>query len=379
MRHVLSGDETLETLHNEFMLKNTLLVFMMAFMGCAHSSSRTDSSSVDSHFAEELINVQSIAARLEPVITKQIGEQGNVGAVVGIYHGGQIKYLTLGEVKKGSKTPPTEETLFEIGSITKTMTGLLLAIAIEEGKIKETKTLGEVKKEWKTQKTADITLVELAQHRAGLQRLPCNLKPKNMKDPYAEYSEKDLIQSLKDSSFSDDCLRDDHPTKKRVYSNWGMSLLGYAVSDVQKTTYPNLFQQKIAKPLEFTNTTAELKKEQKSKMAQGYDDHQNEAPMWSRNILYGQGSVISNAKDMMNFAQAYLAPDSTPIEKAIRRSKDYAWMKTASGSLWHNGGTGGFSSMMKIYPAHDLAVFYLTNTSKEFKCFISTVESVPCE
>jgi CubicO group peptidase (beta-lactamase class C family) len=361
-----------------FMLQRITLLLVLTLSSCAHSTPKKPSKSPPL-FSEELINVQAISSRLEAVLSKQIGANGNVGAVVGVYHGGQIKFLSLGEVKKGTGKKPDENTIFEIGSITKTMTGLLLADAIEENKVKDDATLGDLKKSWQNSKVGEITLEELATHRSGLPRLPCNLKIKNELDPYADYSETNLLDGVKDSAFSEKCKLEKHPTEKKMYSNWGASLLGYALASAQKTKFQDLFQKKISKSFELTQTTFELSKEQKSKLAQGYDEKGNEVPIWHRQALLGQGGVFSNATDLMNYAQGYLHPDVTPFAKAIKRSGNYFWNKTRTGSLWHNGETGGYSSLIKIYPAHDLAVFYLSNTAKELKCFIQTVESTNCE
>lgn len=266
----------------------------------------------------------------------------------------------------------------------------MLARSIDLNRVTATSTLDQFNKEWVGQQAGLINLEELVTHRSGLPRLPCNLNPKDQSQPYKDYSETDLIEGLKDSSFNSDCTLQPHPTATMNYSNWGFSLLGYALASKQKTTYEKLLHELILKPLQLKDTsTLTFTPEQEKRFAVGYDANFVKSE-WKTQILQGQGAIKSSAKDLMRYAQIYLHPETTNFENSIRKARQvsfesndaaigYAWFVKKSGSIWHNGQTGGFHTLIKIYPSRDLIVFYLSNTSREIMCFIHAVEEVPCD
>lgn len=372
------------------MKKKLLLCLFILFtlLGCSTQSARLPASqnSNSSNFSSDFDDDQ-IATRVKAALKPQIGKT-HVGAIVGIYNKGKIEFLSFGETALGNNKRPTPETLFEIGSITKTFTGLLLARSIELGRVKASDKLESFKEEWKNQKAGSISLIELVTHRSGLPRLPCNLPLNNPKQPYQGYTENDLIVGLQDSSFNSQCTLLDHPTIKMNYSNWAFSILGYALASKENTQYESLLDELILKPLELNHTKINLNYEDRKKLATGYTlDFQKSN--WKRHILQGQGAIKTSAIDLMKYAESYLHPEKTSIANSIKEtmkthyeSKDgaigYAWFIRPSGSIWHNGQTGGFYSLIKIYPKRDLAVFYMTNTARELKCFIQSVEKTPC-
>jgi hypothetical protein len=88
----------------------------------------------------------------------------------------------------------------------------------------------------------------------------------------------------------------------------------------------------------------------------------------------------------MIYAEAMLHPEKTTIANAIKRvlalqymNIAYNWFVTPAGSIWHDGRSGGYTSLMKVYLKRDFAIFSLTNTAPNFKCLIEAVEDVPCD
>jgi D-alanyl-D-alanine-carboxypeptidase/D-alanyl-D-alanine-endopeptidase len=329
-----------------------------------------------------------ISERIKAAITPQIGTK-NVGAIVAIYNKGSLNFFSFGETKIGNKTLPTPDTIFEIGSITKTFTGLMLSRSIDLDRVIATETIDQFQDEWKNQKAGSITLTELITHRSGLPRIPCNLKPNDPKYPYLDYTEKNLLESFHDSAFSANCFLNSHPTSAINYSNWGVATLGYVLASRQKTSYEKLLHELVLDPLDLSDTRITLSSDQKMRVATGYDIDLNEVDMWDRQILLGNGALRSSARDLIKYARVYLHPEQTPFENSIRRVTQvsyetknmaigYAWFIKKSGSIWHNGSTGGYFSFMKIYPASDLIILFMTNTSRDLKCFVSAVENVPC-
>lgn len=331
-----------------------------------------------------------ISERITSALKPQIGIK-NVGVIVAIYDRGTLQFLSFGETSRGNRLPPSPDTLFEIGSITKTFTGLMLSRSIDLGRLKSTDSIDHFKKQWKGQKTGSITLIELVTHRSGLPRLPCNLHYSDPHTPYLDYSESDLIRGLTDSSMSfQNCDLENHPTLEINYSNWGMAMIGYVMAHQQNKTYESLLYELILDPLKLTDSTITLNIAQNARLATGYDQNLIETPPWSFKVLLGHGAIKSTARDLINYAKAYLHPEKTSIESSIRRASQteyplptggigYAWFTKPSESIWHNGMTGGFNSFIKIYPKRELAVLYLTNTAREPKCFMESIENVACD
>ena len=362
------------------------IAHLLLLMSCSTATSiRNPSEAPTKDFQDD-----KIAERVTAAVTPQIGTK-NIGAIVAIYNKGSLQFLSFGETTKGNKTPPTPDTLFEIGSITKTFTGLMLARSIELKRVSPTDTLDKFKNEWKNQKAGSINLTELVTHRSGLPRLPCNMHWSNPKQPYEDYSENDLIKGLQDSAFNSDCVLNAHPTLEIDYSNWGMATLCYLLASEQKTTFEKLLHQLILSPLQLNNTTITLSPDQQKRVATGYDIQLYSTPLWERKILDAQGAIKSSARDILKYSQVYLRPESTSFESSIRLAMKpqyetpedlaigHAWFVKRGGSIWHNGQTGGFYSLIKIYPRRDLVVLYLTNTSRELKCVLHAVEEVPCD
>ena len=353
----------------------SFFALLLLLTSCA-SSAKLDT---DIHLKEKL------KSAIEPQMSTR-----SAGAIIGILDKGSVSYLSFGKKNLSNSSPIDENTLFEIGSLTKTFTSLLFSIAIEKGLVTNETTLSEIRQEWKNQKLGQIKLIELATHRSGLPKLPCNLKFKDERYPYAIYTQKEFINSITDDVIAHTkCEIKNHPSLEIEYSNWGTAILGDAIAKVAHSTYPKLIEEWITKPLNMKDTVVHLNQEQKTRLAQGYQMDLKPIGLWDRKTLFGSGSIRSTAKDLMTYAQAMLHPENTSIKNAILRvqklqySHDgfgigYNWFVTPANNIWHSGMTGGYSSLMKIYFKNDFAVFSLMNTANEINCLIETVEMIDC-
>lgn len=329
--------------------------------------------------------ISEIAQSVRKNLSAQTGFNKNIGTMIGIYYRGETKFISLGEIKRGSGVSPDKETLFEIGSITKTFTGLLLAHEIETGFLNGDETLDYFRPEWRGQKTAQINLKQLMTHRSGLPATPCNFRDKT------DFSEQDLINSLTNNSLDryPNCKIEINPSGQILYSNWAVSTLGYVMAYNHRASYAELLEDNILSPLGLKNTVIFLSPDQKRRTAQGYDEKYKETPFLERKILHGQGALKSNANDLILYAKAYLKPESTTLNRSLRRAMKlqyqgpndkiaYGFFITPEGAYSHRGETQGYRSELRIYPAKDLAVVYLTNTAKFFNCFAESIEFRSC-
>lgn len=326
-----------------------------------------------------------IIERIKKAIEPQIGKQ-TIGTVIGIYDRGSVEFIYLGEKSVGQGLPH-KDTLFEIASITKTFTSLMFSIAIDKGLVTSETTLGEIRPEWKNQKLGSITLLELATHRSGLMRLPCDFEYEDPSNPYKDYTEKQLIESISDERISsiEGCEIQTHPTQQIIYSNWGSALLANAIGARAHLSFPEMLKNWITDPLKMNDTVVNLNSEQLNRLAQGYTYDFRPIGLWDRLGMMGNGAISSTSNDLLIYARAMIYPDQTPFANSIRRVQvrqfsviAYNWFVTPSQNIWHDGISGGYTSLMKVYPTKEFAVVNLSNTEVPLKCIIEAVENTPC-
>jgi CubicO group peptidase (beta-lactamase class C family) len=339
-------------------------------------------------FADPTSTEEKILAAVKP----QMGKT-QVGAMVGFIENGEVRYIEFGEKNKGKNNAPNERTLFEIGSLTKTFTSLLFSIAIGKQLVNTETTLGDIRPEWNNEELGKITLLELANHRSGLPRLPCDLHSSNPQNPYLDYNEKELINSIKQKvivKYPKCKVDQNRPTYKVNYSNWGAALLGNAIAYAAQSTYGSILQRWITEPLGMTDTVIETTTEQQSRLAQGYNENLSTTSLWTRPALLGNGAILSTASDIRKYAQAMLNPETTSMGPAIRRVQEehyddgvykmgIGWFLTKGHNIWHSGKTGGFSSFMKVHFSNKFAVFSLSNSANDLKCLVEATENIACD
>jgi CubicO group peptidase (beta-lactamase class C family) len=302
------------------------------------------------------------------------------GAVIGVVEDGDQTVVGFGAMGP-SGTPPAQ-TLFEIGSITKTFTGLLLAEAVERGAVGADDPVTQYLPDSLNVRAYEgrpITLVQLVTHRSGLPRVPANLLPPvNPADPYAHYTVADLYAFLEGYQPSSP------PDAAYAYSNLGMGLLGHALAWQADTSYAALVQQRITVPLGLDDTRMDLTPAQQDRFARGYNPAGAPTPPWHIPTLAGAGALRATATDMLSYVRAHLAAaDTTLLGRAMQRATTpiadvdlgdnaaftgtrigYAWHMTPRDGqtvVWHNGGTGGFSSFIGFNRATGQGVVILTS------------------
>ena len=293
------------------------------------------------------------------------------GISVGIIDGARQMTFHFGEAKGGAL--PNDQTLYEIGSITKVFTGILLADAAkDENRLLESSPPavdGVALPEFDGTK---ITWKQLATHQSGLPRLPSNMGT-DLKNPYANY----------DSKLAKDFLRThrlkSRPGAKSEYSNFGASWLGHLVSTRAGMGYEQLLAQQITKPLGMSDTVISLSDDQQKRFATPHSSFGNECSSWEFADLPGAGGIRSTVTDMMKFMKAQLDVPEGDIGESI----ELAWQEhkaSKGGSFamglgwhiardgetrWHNGQTGGFHSAMFVNRRLDIGVVVLANTASD--------------
>lgn len=296
--------------------------------------------------------------------------------VVGVVDGDSTRVLAFGELDgKESGRAPDGDTVYEIGSISKAFTGVLLALAVGEGRVKLDDPLQSLlPPEAKVPAVGPrpIQLADVATHSSGLPRMPSNFSPANPLNPYADYSVEKMYE------FLGLCRPARPPGADYEYSNYAMGLLGHALALRAGTTYEAMLVSGIAEPLGMKSTRIALTPDMARRLAPGHDAAQNPAANWDIPALAGAGGIRSTGNDMVRFLAANLrADDASPLGMALALAREERWRKAngavgvglgwhigdAPGRVWHNGETGGYHSFAAIDAKNRRAVVVLANSA----------------
>ena len=296
--------------------------------------------------------------------------KNGIGLIAGISTPEGRRYVAYGNAsKKGGAPGP--DTMFEIGSITKVFTSLLLADMVERGEVKlEDPVAMYLPKGVAVPSRNDkpISLADLATHTSGLPRDADNLDLMQV-NPFATYGPDMLYEFLGRYKLSSD------PGEKFGYSNVGASLLGHALTLRAGKSYEELLRTRILKPLGMNDTAITLSDVHLQRMADGHDGALDRLPLWDVDALIGAGSIRSTAADMLTFAEAWLGTKEHPLKGAMQRMlaverpgsapsmrMRLGWASTNNGVLFHSGRRGGFASAITIQPATRTAAIVFSNT-----------------
>lgn len=313
-------------------------------------------------------------AEIDRVIQPLIESRSFVGCVVGVVDNGTQEIHAYGEIHQGAHDKPDGNTIYEIGSVTKAFTGTLLGDMVLRGEVKLEAPLQDFLPptvKLHLAKNQPIRLVDLASQTSGLPGLPDNFAPKDPTNPYADYTPDRMFEFLGKHQ-----LR--RPPGQYEYSNFGMGLLGYILSQQAGKTYEQLVVERICDPLQMRDTRITLTPEQQKRLAPPYNAELKSDKNWDLNCLAGAGGLRSTVNDLLKLAAASLSDDKTPAVAAIHEAwkphysnpneigVGLAWHIARDGvTRWHNGQTGGYTSAVFIVPPKKLAVVVLCNTACE--------------
>jgi CubicO group peptidase (beta-lactamase class C family) len=299
-----------------------------------------------------------------------------VGIVVGVIGPLGRRVVAYGGSGRADGRPLDGDSEFEIGSITKVFTSMVLADMVRDGEVKLDDPVakflpGDVHMPERDGKA--ITLVDLATHTSGLPRLPTNMTPKDPANPYADYSMGQLYQFLSIYQLTRD------PGATWEYSNLGFGLLGDALARRAGSDYQTLVKQRVLTPLGMASTTITLTPDEAARMAVGHDSSLRPVENWDLPTLAGAGALRSTANDLLNFVAANLGYADTPLKGdmdlllSVRRptptpglSQALGWevLPTPVGEIvQHGGGTGGFHTLIAFNRRTRVGVVVLTNAA----------------
>ncbi len=299
-----------------------------------------------------------------------------IGMVVGYIDGKDTVIRSFGVASKETGKTPDANTVYEIGSITKTFTATLLAEEVVDGKVKLADPVQKFLPEGVTlAQVGDrpIELGDVAMQYSGLPRMPANFKPANPADPYADFEDAKLWEAV-------NTVR---PARAAgvgyEYSNFGFGVLGEILARETAMSYRELVRARILLPLGMTSTDTVLTDTLEARSAQGYAAGMP-VSHWGFKAFAGAGAINSTATDMLAYVRANMTasaePSASPLSRAMAMTHEprlnmtadgkvrigLAWITTpGGGGHWHNGGTGGFMSFAGFTDDGKRGVVILSN------------------
>ena len=262
--------------------------------------------------------------------------------------------LTFGQAKTN--------TIFEIGSITKSFTGILFARLILDKRLSSDDPVEKFVPGLAGTFAGQIRLSELATHTSGLARIPDDLPETS--DPYADYSWNELLQYLKTAKAPGGLKP--YPAD---YSNTGFALLGKVLELAANESFDGLLSDDILAPLQMTDTFMVAPPNASSRFIDGHTTPQVTASHWSWLVFGPTGAVRSTVVDMVKYIKANLELNISPLGQAMKLSQEKGWGWDSQilklPFPYKNGGTGGFASAMFIDRNRGAAAIVLTNISYE--------------
>ncbi|MBX9449287.1 MAG: beta-lactamase family protein [Taibaiella sp.] len=256
------------------------------------------------------------------------------------------------------------DSVFEIGSLTKVFTSLLLAMDIEKGTMKPEAPLGSF---FNNQLSGgnEKAIISLSNHTSGMPRLPDDLS-EDIRNPYQDYSYERLVDYARTRLKVSDTVMYD-------YSNLGPALLAYILEQQSALSFEEMIQQQICRPAGMKHTTTSFD-QIRSLMVPGRDSSGEVAENWVMNGFEGSGGLKSNAADLSKFVlhyfyaqdPAYLLSLQPTFEVNPQMYMAYGWHAIKKGDAswyFHNGGTNGYGCSLLMDVNRKNAIILLTNLS----------------
>ncbi|MNM36922.1 D-alanyl-D-alanine-carboxypeptidase/endopeptidase AmpH precursor [compost metagenome] len=333
-----------------------------------------------------ILSLSTAGAMAAPALDAAIRERAetlvrdgkHVSLVIAVIEGKDSAVYGFGRARPGDKGVPDADTVYEIGSVTKTMTGLLLADAVVAGKARLEQPVAELLPAYAIPSFGgqNITLSQLATHFSGLPRLPANLAPAQPNNPYADYSTALLRAFLAGHALAR------APGASYEYSNLGYGLLGTALAEQAQLSYEELLQARIFRPLGMASSSALTTPALRACLAPGHLADGKPASNWDFQAIAGAGAVRSSARDMVAYMQSYMRGTGQAQQLAVQprqvlagegdgdgvRKAGLAWiLHLVKGQpfAWHNGQTGGYASFAGYTLDGKRGVVILSSTARE--------------
>ncbi len=305
------------------------------------------------------------------------------GVSITVFHKGESFIGHFGELDIGQGNTPTSQTLYEIASVTKTMTGYLVACAIYEGKLTLDTPVKEILGEEFENLAFEgepVRIRHLITHTSGL---PLNINQiselydqpgannyQQAQNILANYTQQSLLAEVKSLRLTEP------PGVNYGYSNVAPNLIAHILETIYQKRFDALLTEKLFAPAQMTNTSINLDEHSKALLANGYNDNNERMPSFKQAInLWGAaGRVKSNTNDLLNYIKWQLDEDNPIVElshQGLFYDVENIWIgyyweviKNKSGQhIEHHGGLYGSQNWLIVHPEENFGISIISNSS----------------
>lgn len=314
-------------------------------------------------------------SELEKIARQELQETQTPGAAIAIVKDDRILFAKgFGVANVETQMPVTADTLFQIGSITKTFTATAVLTLAEEGKLRLDKPIGDFAKGLNP-RLAQVNLRQLLSHTAGLKDEP---------DEFGLQDEAALAEYVRSWKEDYGLFEPDYVFS---YSNSGFALAGYVAQEVSAKSYADLMSERLFKPLGMSRTTFRPTVAMTYPLAVGHRARRGELPMVVRPLandarLWPAGTMYSSVNELARFAMAFLndgkvdgkqvllasviADMQKPRAEVPSSAEHYGYglfinMYRGLRQVWHDGSMTGYVGALRMIPERRFAVMVLAN------------------
>lgn len=320
---------------------------------------------------------------------------------IGLYYKGEQFIQHHGELEKGKANPPSDQTIYEIGSLSKVITGTLVAKAVLENKLQVEEAVNAyLPTPYPNLAYQDqpILIKHLLTHSSGLPNiLPLELVPlltSKFPEPTTPENINNILQNYSQELFLED-LQKVEVTKPLgedySYSSTAVELIAYVLEQVYAQDYEQLLTDFVAQEIGMTHTKIRLDEKEAQQLAVGYHmDHPNITTAMETLPWGAGGTIKSTVPDMVQFIEYHLGDNPiaktshevlVPYSEAIGLA--YFWEVQSTDNNWgtfysHHGGVPRSQCYIFILPQYQLGAFIITNqsgvdTAKKLEATINSI------
>lgn len=272
------------------------------------------------------------------------------------------------------------DSIFEIGSVTKGITGILLADMVLKGEVSLDDAAARHSRPGAKLPSRDgraIRLRDLVTHTSGLPRSPPGYQPRDPQNPYNGFDADALYAALAQTELAGEV------GATHEYSNFGYMWLSEILARAGGKPFDALLAERVLQPLGMKDTAIVLTPSQRERFVTGHALPYTATPPWDMAVeVVGAGGLRSSMSDMLKLGEALAGRRKTPLDGAIALALEplrpatggasigFGWIaneRTAAVPLhWHNGGTGGFHAMVAADRAARRAAIVLVDSAASF-------------
>jgi len=229
------------------------------------------------------------------------------GLVIGIIQGDSTYTYSFGSLSKAENLIPTQNSIFELGGITKVFTASLVEILVDEGLMEYDANLNDYLPAPIRNNKSNMSLYEAITHTAGMPRLPHGIgkREREANNPYAYYAKSDLH----------DFYKNYYPVideeSRYQYSHVSYALIETAIENITNQKFEDVLREKLLEPLQLNDTNIDLTEAQETRLSPGYNILGNPTKPWRFSSFKGSVGMKSSVQDLLQFVHVQMG-DSNP-------------------------------------------------------------------